>query len=335
MSVMQFSFWKYALTPKARIGAVAGKREREGSLIRVQWPDGFVGYSDLFPWPEFGDRLLDEQLRDLRMGRISPGIEQSVWLARRDANARHEGVNLMKNLPRLKNHLLITDPKEVTEADLGDAKKVGYQSVKLKCGHNLDEELEMSLKLMKRGFMLRLDFNSRSTPADMNHFLDKIPEALRGKIEFIEDPFPFEANLWRSINMRVPLALDQESTRVAWSQMNSAQAPPFKVMVVKPARQDTVKAIDVAHKFRLKIVITSSLDHPVGQMHAGALSGEFKKLYPNMILDSGCFSHRQYEQDMFSQLMPAKGPYLSEVPGDGVGFDSLLLALPWTNLKDL
>lgn len=336
MSVIQFSFWKYILSPKSRIGSVATPTARHGALLCIRWPDDVTGYGDLFPWPEFGDESLDHQLDALNEGRVSAGLEQTIWLARRDAQARQYSQNLMKGLPRVRNHYLINDPDLVTDAELGDAKKMGYQYIKLKCGKDIQKELELAVKLIKlRGFQLRLDFNSRATPADFHTFMQKIPEPLRQKIEFVEDPFPYNENLWRSASQLVALAVDQEYHRVPWETYTEFSPPPFKVIVLKPARQDTVKAREFAHRFRLKMAITSSLDHPVGVMHAAALCGEFKKLYPNMILDAGCFSHTSYELDQFSALLPPKGPYLSDVTGSGVGFDQILQALPWTKLRDL
>ncbi|MBX3018309.1 MAG: hypothetical protein KF767_10495 [Bdellovibrionaceae bacterium] len=336
MSVIQFSFWKYALKPKTRIGSVATVAEREGALLRIKWPDELTGYGDLFPWPEFGDADVTTQLFNLKSGRLSTGLEQTIHLARKDAQARAFNQNLMRGLPRVRNHFLIADPDAITEAELTEAKKLGFQSVKLKCGSQIDKELELAVRLVKqKGFLLRLDFNGKATPADIEKFKHEFPEGLRSKIEFIEDPFPFVHELWQEASELAPLAVDQEYVRVPWADYSESKPPPFKVIVLKPARQDMVKAREFAHRFRLKIVVTSSLDHPVGIMHAAAACGDMKRLYPNMVLDSGCFSHTAYEPDRFSQMMSPKGPFLAEVAGSGVGFDQILKELPWTDLRSL
>lgn len=336
MSVIQFSFWKYTLKPKTRLGSVAAPVEREGALLRIRWPDELTGYGDLFPWPEFGDEDVTTQLFNLKSGRLSAGLEQTIHLARKDAQARAYGQNLMRGLPRVRNHFLVTDPDAVSEADLTEARKVGFQSVKLKCGADIEKEIAFTVKLIKqKGFLMRLDFNGKASPGDLELLQREIPEALRAKIEFIEDPFPFQQALWQDASSFVPLAVDQEFARVPWADYSEAKPPPCKVIVLKPARQDMVKARELAHRFRLKVVVTSSLDHPVGIMHAAAACGDMKRLYPNMVLDAGCFSHPAYEPDRFSALLPAKGPFLGEVPGAGVGFDPILKELPWTELRDL
>lgn len=336
MSVIQFSFWKYSLKPKTRIGSVAASREREGALLKIQWPDDIIGYGDLFPWPEFGDLRVDAQLLNLKSGKISTGLEQTIHLARKDGQARRYQQNLMRGVPRVRNHFLITDPLKITDAELIDAQTLGFTVVKLKCGQNPEAELKLAEKIIKdRGFTLRLDYNGNATPAKFQSFMGKIPPLLRQKIEFVEDPFVYNHELWKSAAELVTLAVDQETDRVPWEEYSEANPPPFKVIILKPARQDIGKAREYAHRFRLKIVVTSSLDHPVGIMHAAAACGEIKRLYPNLVLDAGCFSHLAYEPDLFSQMLPLRGPYLGEIAGWGVGFDSLLNGLPWTALKDL
>lgn len=335
MPIIQFAFWKYTLKPKTRIGAVATLQEREGALLRVRWPDGLVGFADLFPWPEFGDQSVDTQLIDLKAGKISNGLEQTIHLARRDAMSRDTGGNLLRGLPRVRNHFLINDMTSTTDDDLNEARKLGFEIIKIKCGKNIAAELDYAQQLVKKGFRLRLDFNSRSTPAEFHQHMSAIPEAYRQKIDFVEDPFVFEAAAWKAASELVTLAVDQESSRVPWDQFSESNPPPFKVIVMKPARQDITKSLKLVNRYRLKIAFTSSLDHPVGIIHAAAVCAELKKVYPNQVLDSGCFSHTSYEPELFSMQLPKHGPFISEIPGSGIGFDQLLNSLPWTELKDL
>lgn len=336
MSLIRFEVHLYRLIPKTRIGSVASAKSRTGALLKVTWPDGFQGYGDLFPWPEFGDASVEDQLKALQTGRISQGIEQSIWLARRDAQARMYKRNLMRGLPRLKNHYLINSLESLNESDLSEIKQLGYQTLKVKCGRDLDLEQTWCDRLLRQhGFVLRLDFNAHATPADFHLFMERIPKALRNRIEFVEDPFPFHQELWKVASQLVTLAVDQEAARVPWDEFSDTQPVPFKVLVLKPARQDVEKVMAQVHRLRLKVAITSSLDHPVGQMHAATLCGEFKKLYPNTILDAGCFSHTAYEDNEFTAYLPTRGPFLGEMPGLGIGFDDALNSLSWTRLEHL
>ncbi len=327
MSVIKFWFSEYTLKPRNRSLPL-----RRGALIKVTWPDKLTGYSDLLPWTDLGDEPLVSQLKNLQKGKMSSMVEQSIWLARRDAQARKERRNLMKGLPRVRNSFLIQDPAAVSDAELGEARRLGFMSVKIKCGKNLDVEMNLIDKILRMGSVgLRLDFNSRMTLKDFTEFHQRIPVAFQNRIEYVEDPFPFAADSWREASKAATLALDLEYSKVNWQTLKSPA--PFKVLVIKPARMDLATALDAVNKFGLKMSVTSNLDHPVGVMHAAAVASEMKKIYPNILLDCGCFTHLEYQEDEFSALLPEAGPMTAEVPGFGVGFDELLEKQKWTPVE--
>lgn len=335
MPIIRFFYSYYKLKP-ANIqtkGAMVKENfvHRQGALMKIQWPDGVVGYGDLFPWTEMGDRALDEQLYDVTHGKLSPLLEQTMWLARRDGICRKEKRNILRNVPRVKNSFLISDPVNFDEGRLGDVKRTGYSTVKIKCGFDRDRELAIIDRMIKQmGFSVRLDFNSKLTFDKFKDFVLQIPEPLREKIEYVEDPFPFDPQAWLEANKMIPIAVDFEWNKIDFNRINGPM--PFKVVVMKPSRQDIPKTIELVNKYGLRMVITSSLDHPVGIVHAVAVAGETKKIYPNILLDCGCFSHIEYQLDEFSSLLPKQGPIISEVPGFGVGFDELLEKQPWVEL---
>lgn len=326
-------FWchKYTLQPLTSLGALAEGKVRSGALLKIQWPDQKIGYADLHPWPELGDAELEAQLTAIAKGRLSHLVEQSIWLARKDAVIRAQGKNAFQGLAKVKNHFLITDFTRVEDLTIEEIKKQGFTTVKVKVGRSLEEEakwIEKFLRMHQLG--VRLDFNSKATPASFERFVSSINPALRPRIEYAEDPFPYDPETWGAANQLVPLALDQEYDHVHWDKL---KAPlPFKVVVIKPARQDMKKAVDHANKFGLKMVITSALDHPVGIAHALLCAGELKKFYPNQLLDCGCLSQRSYKANDFSTSMIVQGSYLVEIPGTGIGFDHLFDKTVWTAL---
>ncbi|PWU12363.1 MAG: hypothetical protein C5B49_16485 [Bdellovibrio sp.] len=347
MSVMKIWYSLYTLKPQAgkspprrsQVGALGtsadqvkeDNRNREGALLRILWADGCLGYSDCFPWPEYGDRGVTEELHQLAKGRLSPLLEQSFWLARRDGVARKEKRHLLRKLPRVKNSLLILDVASFNEDLLGDAKRVGFTSAKVKVGNDPDKEFALIDRLIRMlGFTVRLDFNSKGTFDGVQKFLERFQPAIKPFIEYIEDPFPFDPVDWREINRLVPLALDWEWRSVNWERF--VVEAPFKVIIIKPARQDVPSAIELMNRHGLRMVITSSLDHPVGIMHAAAVAGEAKKTFPNKLLDCGCFTHLAYQANEFAKLLPRQGPYISETPGYGVGFDEALGKCQWVEL---
>lgn len=327
MSVMKFWFSEYALKPKNKNLPV-----RRGALIKVEWPDKLVGYSDLLPWTDLGDEPLLAQLKDLQRGKMSDMVEQTIWLARRDAQARKERRHLMKGLPRVRNSLLVQDPEIVTDAELGEARRVGFMSIKIKCGVKPEAEHALIDKILKMGaFGIRLDFNARLTFKDFVTFFKRIPTAFHDRIEYVEDPFPFAVDTWREASKIVPLALDMEYRKVNWQTL---KAPlPFKVLVIKPSRMDLNLALEHVNKLGLKMVVTSNLDHALGVMHASSVASEMKKIYPNILLDCGCFTHLEYQEDSFSAQLPSSGPMTAEVPGFGVGFDELLETTEWISVE--
>ncbi len=326
-------FWhhKYNLQPVGALGALASEKPREGALLKIQWPDKKVGYADLFPWPELGDLVLEAQLEELSRGRLNYLAEQAIWLARKDANLRAEKKNAFQGLPKIKNHFLISDPKLVTDTLVTEIKSMGFSTVKIKLGRNLEEEATWIDKFMRaQPFMVRLDLNSKGSPASFENFVSRIGLPVRPRIEYVEDPMPYNHENWMAASKLLPIALDNEFYKIDWSSM---KAPlPFKVVVIKPARQDVKTTVDHVNKFGLKMVIASSLDHPVGIAHAVFTAGGLKKFYPNTLLDCGCLSLRAYKANDFSTSMIVQGPFLQDVAGTGIGFDSLFEKIQWTPL---
>ena len=318
----------YRLEPVTQLGAVASTEPRHGALLKVQWPEGKVGYADLFPWPEFGDVDVQTQLIAIGQGRLTTLVEQSIWMALRDADFRVEKRNAFQGLPRVKNHFLISDVSRIDDVTLHEAKSSGFGVVKVKVGRDWKSEVKWIERFLKQHtMMIRLDFNGTSNYTQVQDFLASLPLAFRARIEYIEDPFPFEEHSWKALNELVPLALDQEFEKVNWDKI---KAPlPFKVLVIKPARQDVKKATALVNKFNLKMVVGSSLDHPVGVAHAVWTAGNLKKFYPNVLLDCGCLSLRAYKITDYSAEITTQGPYLTAIPGLGVGFDNLLEKTTW------
>ena len=109
---------RYELHPVTQIGAIASSDPRQGALLKVEWPDGKIGYGDIFPWPELGDVDIDTQLIALSQGRITHLMEQTISLALRDAEFRAEKRNAFQGLPRVKNHFLVNDVSRIDDVVL-------------------------------------------------------------------------------------------------------------------------------------------------------------------------------------------------------------------------
>ena len=97
---------------------------------------------------------------------------------------------------------------------------------------------------------LRIDFNARLRPEEFMLIAEGLPSE---RIDFVEDPCPYDGPTWVALREQtgLPLALDR---LVAEEGVD--------ILIVKPAIQDIPET-------RKSIVVTSYMDHPVGQLFSG------------------------------------------------------------------
>ena len=274
-------YWRYELRPKRRLSAVAFDGPRHGALIRV---DG--GVADIHPWPELGDAPLDEQLAMLARGETTPLTHASLQFARLDAVARREGRNLFDDLTIPPNHWPGPDPP------------AGFNIVKLK-----------SIDRMPDHVRLRIDFNATLTPDEFVRAAATLPSE---RIDFIEDPCPYDASTWLDLRARtgLRLALDRAVAKEG-----------VDVLIIKPALQPIPNT-------EAEVVVTSYMDHPIGQLCAAYAAAR-----ASITTTCGLITHVLYENDPFIERMRIEGTRLVPPGGTGWGFDDLLASLPWRRLE--
>jgi O-succinylbenzoate synthase len=274
---------RYELVPRARLSALAGAAPRRGALIRI---DG--GVADVHPWPELGDAPLNEQLARLARGETTPLTAQSLAFAREDAEARREGRSLFNGLTIPDSHWPGRHPPPA------------FDTVKLKSAEDLPA-----------GVRLRIDFNSTLTPDQFLQIAETLPKE---RIDFIEDPCPYDSSTWRMLREKtgLNLALDRGTERES-----------VDVIVIKPAVQQPPNTQDSA----LSTVVTSYMDHPIGQLHAARVAA---RLATNP--RCGLVTHVLFEPNAFSERLALDGARLVPPGGIGIGFEDLLENLDWTRL---
>ncbi len=76
-------------------------------------------------------------------------------------------------------------------------------TLKLKLTGRIEDDIVLVQKYQKEFSKLRLDCNNFYTKESFDHFIQNIET---NKIEYIEDPFPFDFDLYQ--NYKVPLAID-------------------------------------------------------------------------------------------------------------------------------
>jgi O-succinylbenzoate synthase len=155
---------------------------------------------------------------------------------------------------------------------------------------------------------LRFDFNASLTP---EQFL-MIAEGLPGeRVDFVEDPCPYDGGTWSALR-------DATGMRLALDRFVADEG--VDVLVVKPAIQE----IPETNK---EMVITSYMDHPVGQFGAAY----FAAMHP--AARCGLFTHVLYEPNAFIEAIRSDGARLLPPEGTGIGFDDLLARLQWKRLS--
>lgn len=253
--------------------------QRRGALIRVG-----SGFADVHPWPELGDAPLETQLANLARGETTPLTRRSLELAKIDGEARERGVSLFDGLTIPESHWPGPDPPE------------SFDTVKLK-----------SIERIPPRVRLRFDFNAKLTPEQFLMIAEGLP---RERIDFVEDPCPYDGGTWSAL---------REATGMRLALDRFAADEGVDVLVVKPAIQDIPRT-------NKEVVITSYMDHPVGQFGAAYFAAKFPSRR------CGLFTHVLYERNAFSETIRADGARLLAPEGTGVGFDELFEKLPWKKL---
>jgi O-succinylbenzoate synthase len=171
----------------------------------------------------------------------------------------------------------------------------------------------------------RLDFNETLTPEQAADFLLGLKEKTRAAIDFVEDPCPFSENAWNDLRRktRVKLAVDREAAPL------SAAA---QVMVIKPAIDEPFLLGEAAIQHSQRVVMTSYMDHPVGQTFAAWEAARLELQFPGLVGLCGLQTHHLFEPNEFTEALGPWSPDFKIPDSNGLGFTELLDALPWTRL---
>jgi O-succinylbenzoate synthase len=306
--------------------ARAARGPRQGALLRVEFDDETIGYADLHPWEEFGHAPLADHLTSLRTEKQTPLADLALRHARTDAAARRANLSLFDGLPEVRSHALFTDWVAAPRRAFEQCAAEGYTAAKLKIGREPQREAEALNVLADLPLRWRLDANAS---AGTESFLTALTPAMRANIEFLEDPVSYETSTWSSLSDReqIPLALDWElpSTPPPW---HGAQ-----VLVIKPASQDAFPLALAAAHAGMQIVVTHSMDHPLGQSVALWTAMRLGQRHGDLVLDGGLQTVGLYAPNEFSKQICNRGPQTIPPPGTGFGFDQQLASLSWTPLR--
>ncbi|MFT4547730.1 MAG: O-succinylbenzoate synthase [Verrucomicrobiales bacterium] len=308
----EYFYWRYRLklAGGGKLNAQTPAGEIEGALLR----DRLGGHACLQPWEGLGQGDLDASLAVLKAGGESGLLASCRRCMALDGTARAAGIDLFvdKMIPR--SHLTV--PNWADFAWLEEKKSAGFNLFKLKCGVDLKAEARRITGLLDRfepPLKLRLDFNECLDLAGLFTFVSLLGKNAE-RLDFVEDPVPYDPEVWQQLTRQLPfdLAVDQAGSRAS---------DGFAVRVVKPAWEEIPTRPG-------RIVFTSAMDHPIGQLFAAHEAAIFE----GEVEDCGLLTHWLFEADEFSEALGVGDRRLLPPGGVGLGFDDLLESLPWRAL---
>ena len=312
---------EYLLRSGVALNARSVRRVFAGALICV---DG--GYGCVHPWPEFGDAPVEEQLRLLSEGVTTPVTAMALRCAEIDGAARRAGASLFEGLEIPRSHYSWSFATD-TETQMERVLTEGWPAIKAKGFANYGETAcfleECAKQFEAQGVRLRVDFNGVLDRLAFEKFIESLPKPVSCSLDFVEDPFPYDAAAWEAVRQvwGVKLALDK-----GWKDGTQG----FDAVVVKPARRDWRL---VAHTHpQHPLVLTSAMDHALGQIFA-AYEAAVARSEGQALDFCGLCTEHLFEKDPFFERVSSHGGHLTaDRSGGGLGFGEVLEALPWRRL---
>lgn len=324
---LKFAVSRYRLLPSVK----SQRALRTGALLRFTFSDGMTGYADCHPWHEMGDHSLEDQLKLLADGLLTPLTEKSVYFARVDAQARNEKRFLFRHLAIPKSHWHATHAESLNSSELDLLISRGVTAIKFKWGKDFREAItcferqwhETPLK----AFRLRFDFNSKLTIDEFREFI-RLSKQWIDCVEFFEDPIPYDEKAWSALrsDYKIRLSCDREA-------LLALDAPDVcDYLVVKPA----IVSIDpflTSRRGDRKLIVTSYLDHPIGLLTAAYTAAKAYTRQPEAFSECGLLTHHSYQPTPFCEDLRSITPYLTpRIEGTGWGYDRELSELKWESM---
>ncbi|QTN31694.1 hypothetical protein HZ994_04930 [Akkermansiaceae bacterium] len=310
----------YTLRARGFLNAVSSRREFSGVLIRVG-----KGYGCIHPWPELGDIPVGKCLEDLKGRRAWPIVRRALRCAEFDDAARVAEESLFEDMEVPTSHATLV---KADAAEVSAAVAAGFTVVKMKAGRDLAAEADFLGKMVAAYPTLRwrLDFNEVPDPETADGFLTGLPPQVREALDFIEDICPFSETTWAGLwkKHRVPLAVDRES---------GPHRKAAQLTVIKPALDEPFLLAEAAAMNGQAVVVTSYMDHPLGQAFAAWEAARMELLFPGLVRVCGLQTHHLFENNAFTEALGEWKPGFTVPGGTGLGFDDQLDALTWVKLS--
>lgn len=281
-------------------------------------------------------------------------LKRSLKFAHIDAQARKEKRFLFSDLKVPKSHFVITDLNDWSAQNTLKVVRDGFDTLKVKMGKSLKGEtilLKAFVNLVERPeklqmtdkkpikLRLRLDFNGKMNRSEFESWWDGVKSWLYPLLDFIEDPFLYDKELWDEISQQYQINFAVDRSR----DLDLKELSNRHVVVIKPAVDDIDELIQVSHgksmadpslkELHFDFIFTSYMDHPIGQACAAYESAQVLKQFPENVLECGLHTHHLYEETEFSRCISQSKGVLQFKEGTGFGFDQPLSQIQWNDLE--
>ena len=318
----------YELYPHSHLNSRYSKSPKPGVLLKVDFGDEKIGYADYQLGSKFEGVRLFEVLKFIRNSLSLEDFQWTLSQAQIDAEFRSKNQGGFDSYPHINipSHYLIVDIKNFSSLKLLDMEAKGYRYFKVKMGRNLRSETIALKKLCEScGGMFRLDFNESLEMKDFRLWLKRNSDLLK-KIDFIEDPIPFNSSQWQFLSKEYPirLALDMAAKPL------EVDPSAFQVLILKPAIQNIKRIMERYKDSHHSIVLTHYMDHPVGQSTAAWWAYWMKEKFGNRVIECGLQDPGLFEKTPF--FIESISPNFSPPRGLGWGFDQQLQEVKWVAL---
>ena len=316
-----FYFSSFELTPKVALNARSQGERRRGVLLRNR--EG--GVACLQPWPELGEASLAQEMAALQAGEPLALGKRALACMREDAAARALGRSLFEGLSVPPSHLSATLPL-LRESSWDFFVQKGFQALKLKVSSlnpAWGRELQALLAESNGDWRLRLDLNAAWRAGEVREFWATLPQSLRERVDFVEDPCPYCPETWQELSLLMPLAFDWEGK----AQL-LGEGSPF-MPICKPASEDPA----LFTRQRERVVFTSSMDHPMGQAWAAYEAARSATRWQKPLPLCGLVTEHLYQTNAFSEALGDFSPVFKSGEGTGLGFDAILEGLSWQRIE--
>ena len=189
---------------------------------------------------------------------------------------------------------------------------------KLKIGRDVESEIAYLQKLEKtdKAFRLRLDANLKLSREEAFRFFSRLSEKTLCRLDFVEDPIKGTEKDWEAFSSHFDL-------RIAHDFAPEYFRDSAAVWILKPTRVNPWPLVERATHEMKRIVVTNSLDHPLGHLVSAWEASRILVMHP-LLIDTCALN---------SEIVPQIENLLNSISGYGFGMDAVLKGLDWKALS--